>query len=55
VRFIRSLDHRMTTGIVTVADNAAATDEAKAAGFDGVLIDPVTVSSLIWAVNLHIH
>ena len=54
VRFIRSLDHRMTTGIVTIADSAVMTDEAKAAGVDEVLIDPVTVSSLICAVNQHI-
>ena len=54
VRFIRSLDHRMTTGVVMIADSVDVTDEAKAAGVDEVLASPVTVSSLIWAATQHL-
>lgn len=52
-RFIRSLEHRMTTAIVIIAGSAEITDEAKAAGVDEILIKPVKVSSLIMAVNRH--
>ena len=54
VRFIRSLDHRMTAGVVMIADSADVNDEAKAAGVDEVLINPITVSNLIWAANQHL-
>ncbi len=53
-RFIRSLEHRMTTAIVMLTSNGEITDEAKAAGVDEVLIKPVNVSTLIWAVNKHV-
>jgi CheY-like chemotaxis protein len=53
-RFIRSLEHRMTTAIVMLTSSGEITDEAKAAGVDEVLIKPVNVSTLIWAVNKHI-
>lgn len=52
--FIRSFEQRMRTGVIVIADNEAMTDEAKAAGADEVLIRPVNVSSLIYAVNKHI-
>lgn len=52
-RFIRSLEHRMTTAIVMLAGSAEITDEAKAAGVDDVLIKPVKVSTLIMALNKH--
>ena len=54
IRFIRSLEHRMTTAIVMVSGIGEVTDEAKAAGADEVLIKPVNVSALIWAVNKHV-
>lgn len=54
IRFIRSLEHRMTTAVVMVASSGEVTDEAKAAGADEVLIRPVNVSALIWAVNKHV-
>jgi CheY-like chemotaxis protein len=53
-RFIRSLEHRMTTAIVMLTSSGEITDEAKAAGVDEVLIKPVNVSTLIWAVNKHV-
>ena len=37
-RFIRSLEHRMTTAIVMLTSGGEITDEAKAAGVDEVLI-----------------
>ena len=54
IRFIRSLEHRMTTAVVMITDVGALTDEAKAAGADEVLIEPVNLSTLIWAVNKHV-
>jgi CheY-like chemotaxis protein len=53
-RFIRSLEHRMTTAIVMLTSSGEITDEAKAAGVDEVLIKPVNVSTLILAVNKHV-
>ena len=53
-RFIRSLEHRMTTAIVMLTSSGEITDEAKAAGVDEVLIKPVNVSTLICAVNRHV-
>ena len=53
-RFIRSLEHRMTTAVVMVTGSGEITDEAKSAGVDEVLIKPVNVSTLIWAVNKHV-
>jgi DNA-binding response OmpR family regulator len=53
-RFIRSLESSMTTAVVMLTSNGAITDEAKAAGVDEVLIKPVNVSTLIWAVNKHV-
>lgn len=50
-RFIRSLEHRMTTGVIMITGNAEITDEATAAGVDEVLFYPVKVSSLLMAVN----
>ncbi len=52
-RFIRSFEHRMTTAVVMLT-SSEITDEAKAAGVDEVLIKPVNVSTLIWAVNKHV-
>lgn len=52
-RFIRSLEHRTTTAVVMLTSSGEITDEAKAAGVDEVLIEPVNVSILIWAVNKH--
>lgn len=54
VRFIRSLEHRMMTAVVMVAGSGEVTDEAKAAGADEVLVKPVNVSTLIWAVDKHV-
>jgi CheY-like chemotaxis protein len=53
-RFIRSLEHRLTTAVVMVAGSEEVTDEAKAAGADEILIKPVNVSSLIWAMDKHV-
>lgn len=53
-RFIRSLEYRMTTAIVMLTSSGEIIDEAKAAGVDEVLIKPVNVSTLIWAVNKHV-
>ena len=53
-RFIRSLEHRMTTAVVVLTSSGEITDEAKAAGVDEVLIKPVNVSTLIWAVKKHV-
>ena len=53
IRFIRSLEHRMMTAVVMVAGSGEVTDEAKAAGADEVLVKPVNVSTLIWAVDKH--
>jgi CheY-like chemotaxis protein len=52
-RFIRSLEHRMTTAVVMLTSSGEVMDEAKAAGVDEVLIKPVNVSTLILAVNKH--
>lgn len=54
VRFVRSLDHRMTTGVIMIVDSMNLTDQAKAAGADEVLVSPATVSRLIWAANQHL-
>ena len=53
-RFIRSLEHRMTTAVVMLTSSGEITDEAKAAGVDEVLIKPVNVSTLIWTANKHV-
>ena len=53
-RFIRSLEHRMTTAVVMLTSGGDITDEAKGAGVDEVLIKPVNVSSLILTVNKHV-
>ncbi len=53
-RFIRSLEHRMTTAIVMLTSSGEITDEAKAAGVDEVLDKPVNGTTLIWAVNRHV-
>lgn len=53
-RFIRSLEHRMTTAIVMLTSSGEITDEGRATGVDEVLIKPVNVSTLIWAVNKHV-
>jgi DNA-binding response OmpR family regulator len=53
-RFIRSLEHRMTTAVLMLTISGEITDEAKAAGVDEVLIKPVNVSTLIWAANKHV-
>jgi CheY-like chemotaxis protein len=52
-RFIRSLEHRMSTAVVMLASSGEITDEAKAAGVDEVLIKPVNMSSLIAIANKH--
>jgi FixJ family two-component response regulator len=43
----------MMTAVVMVAGIEEVTNEAKAAGADDVLVKPVNVSSLIWAVDKH--
>jgi len=53
-KFIRSLEYRMTTAIVMLTSSGEIIDEAKAAGVDEVLLKPVNVSTLIWAVNKHV-
>jgi CheY-like chemotaxis protein len=54
IKFIRSLEHRKTTAVVLVTGFREVADEAKAAGADEVLIKPVNLSALIWAVNKHV-
>ena len=54
-RFIRSFEHRIMTAVVMVAGSGEIMDEAKAAGADEVLVKPVNVSTLIWAVGKHFH
>jgi CheY-like chemotaxis protein len=54
-RFIRSFEHRMATAVVMLTSSGEIADEAKAAGVDEVLIKPVNVSTLIWAVNKHVN
>lgn len=53
-RFIRSFEHRLTTAVVLLTSSSEIADEAKAAGVDEVLLKPVNVSTLIWAVNKQI-
>jgi CheY-like chemotaxis protein len=54
IKFIRSIEHRMTTAVVLVTGFGEVTDEAKAAGADEVLIKPVNLSALIFAVDKHV-
>ena len=54
IKFIRSLEHRMMTAVVMVTGNGEVADEAKTAGADEVLVNPVNVSTLILAVDKHV-
>lgn len=54
VRFIRSLEHRLTAAVVMVTDSAEMTEQAKAAGADEVLLKPINPNALVWAVDKHI-
>lgn len=54
VRFIRMLDHRRTTAVVMVTENAEVAELARWAGVDEVLIRPVNANALVWAVDKHV-
>jgi len=53
-RLIRSLEHRIMTAVVMPTSSEERMDEAKAAGVDEVLNNPVNISSLILAVSKHV-
>lgn len=44
----------MTSAVVMLTSSGEITDEAKAVGVDEVLIKPVNVSTIIWAVHKHV-
>ena len=54
VRFIRMLDHRRTTAVVMVTENAEVAELARWAGVDEVLIKPVKANALVRAVDKHV-
>jgi CheY-like chemotaxis protein len=51
VRFIRALEHRRTTAVVMMTENAAVTQQAIAAGADEVLANPINPRALMSAVD----
>ena len=54
IKFIRALEHRMTTAVVMVTGCAEISDQAIAAGADEVLPKPINAYSLACAVDKHV-
>jgi CheY-like chemotaxis protein len=51
IRFIRALEHRKTTAVMMITQNAQIRSEALAAGADSVLLKPLDMNALVDAVE----
>jgi CheY-like chemotaxis protein len=53
VGLIRGFEHRRTAAVLVVTEHAAVSDEALSAGADEVLLKPINLNFLMWAVDKH--